>query len=212
MVAAVTVVRELTASLQVDIKQRQRDIRRRRALDTVAFSENEPRSGVFACQLRDILSRDMKSSRGVMPVGLRQVDENLQGVCSCTGAGRFIVNSPTRGFEPIKITGRQIEVITKGVAVAECALAVLKHDCNRGKPGMGMCPEGGLGHDEVIDHDQRVHQPPEVSVFIALGLKTVTNRERVTFTLGMGFAGDACELVDMLGVHVILSLCVALTI
>jgi len=199
-------VRELTAGLHVDIKQRQRDIRRSRAADTVAVSEQEPRRGVFARQLWDIPGGKVKGCRGIMPLFCGQVDENLQRVGLGSGAGRFIVKGPSRGFEPVKITGRQIEVIAKGIAVAECALAVLKHDRDRRKPGMGMCPEGGLRHHEMIDHDQRIHQPLEIRVLIALGLKSVAYLDLATVTLCMGFAGDPCEIVDPLRVHVILSL------
>ncbi len=71
---------------------------------------------------------------------------------------------------------------------------------------MGMCPECGLGHDEVIDHEKRVHQPPEVRMLVTLCLKPIAHRERTAFALGMDFAGDACELVDMLRGHVSLSL------
>jgi hypothetical protein len=136
----------------------------------------------------------------------RKVDEDLQRVGSGIGAGRFVVKGAARGLEPIKITGRQIEVIAKGIAVVKRPFAVLEHDRHGRQPGMGMCPEGGLRHGEVIHHDQRVHQPPEVCMLIALGLKAVANPERTTVALGMGFAGDACELVDMLRVHVSLSL------
>jgi len=49
-------------------------------------------------------------------------------------------------------------------------------------------------------------------VLIALGLKAVAYLDLATVTLCMGFAGDPCETVDTLRVHVILSLCTALII
>ena len=40
-----------------------------------------------------------------MPDFGRKVDEDLQGVGPGTGMWRFVMNGPTRGFEPIQITG-----------------------------------------------------------------------------------------------------------
>ena len=141
-----------------------------------------------------------------------EVDEDLQRVGSRIGLGLFVVNGPARRLEPIKITGCQIEVVAKRVPIVKRAYAVLEHDRHGGQPGMGMCPEGGLRHGEVIHHDQRVHQSPEVRMLIALGLKAVIESEFTTVTLGMGFAGDACEPVNVLRVHVSLLLCVAFII
>jgi len=43
-------------------------------------------------------------------------------------------------------------------------------------------------------------------MLVALGRKPVTNGDLVAVTLGVGFAGNACEFVDMLRGHVSLSL------
>ena len=203
---------KLATGLYVDIKQRQRVVRRNRPPKVARFAKDEPCSGSVARKPWDICRRHVQDGRGVMSVLCGEVDEHLQRVGSCAGTGRFVVKGTARGFEPIKITGCQIEVIAKRIAVVKRAFAVLEHDRHGRQPGMGMCPEGGLRHGEVIHHDKRVHQPPEVCMLVALRLKTVANRERATAALGMGFAGDACELVDLLRVHVILSLCVVLTI
>ena len=50
------------------------------------------------------------------------------------------------------------------IPVAEAAGAVLEEHAHRREPGMGMGSEGRLGHGEVIDHDQRVHQTVELAM------------------------------------------------
>ena len=60
--------------------------------------------------------------------------------------------------------------------------------------------------DEVIDHDQRIHQTAEIRMLVALGRKPVTDRDLATVALGVCFAGNACELINQLRRHVILSL------
>ena len=71
---------------------------------------------------------------------------------------------------------------------------------------MRMGAKGRLRHDEVIDHDQRIHQTTEICMLVALGRKPVANRDLAAVAMGVGFAGNACELINQLRGHVILSL------
>lgn len=207
MVILVAGMRKLATGLYVDIKQCQRVVWCKRALKTATFAKDYPRRGPIVRKAWDVRGWHVKGGRSVMPVLCRQIDEDLQRMGSGAGARRFIVKGSARGLEPIKVAGGQIEVVAKGVAVVKRAVAVLEHDRHGRQSGMGMCPEGGLGHGEVIDHDQGVHQSPEVCVLIALGLKAVADGQRASVTLSMGFTWDACKFVNMLRVHLNLSLC-----
>ena len=69
-----------------------------------------------------------------------------------------------------------------------------------------MGAEGRLRHNEVINHDQRIHEAAKVRMLVALGRKPVTNGDLAAVISGVGFAGNACELINQLRGHVILSL------
>ena len=88
----------------------------------------------------------------------------------------------------------------------ERAFTVFEHDCDGRQPGVRMGAEGRLRHDEVVDHDQRVHQTAEVRMLVALGRKPLTNGDLAAVALLMCFAGNACELINQVRGHVILSL------
>ena len=125
MVVFVARVGEPPARLQVNIQQRQRVVGRNRPLNAARFSKNKPRRGPRARKLWDIRGCDVKGGWRIMPVLCCQIDENLQRVGACAGAGLFVVKRAARGLEPIQITGRQIEIIAKGIAVVKRAFTVL---------------------------------------------------------------------------------------
>ena len=70
--------------------------------------------------------------------GLLSVPGKTPDLADCVEArakaafGRaFIVHRPTAGLEPIKITGREVDVVAEGVAVVEQAPAVFEEHRNR---------------------------------------------------------------------------------
>ena len=96
------------------------------------------------------------------------------GASSCTvvigvDEGQFfddglVVHRAARGLQPVEIARSQLDVVAQRIPVAEAAGAVLEKHAHRRQPGMRMGSEGRLGHGEVIDHDQRVHQTVQLAM------------------------------------------------
>ena len=72
------------------------------------------------------------------------------------------------------------------------------------KPGMGVRREGGLGHGEVVRHDQRVHQPVELAMELAERFKARTPGHRLSVLDRGDWGAGSVSWVPLLRGHVFL--------
>ena len=98
----------------------------------------------------------VRASKPIPPKTLGQIHEDLQGVDLRILSG--LSSWPHRSRRPTsKGRGPQFDMVTEGIPVEERSYAIPEHDGHCRDAGVEVRFEGRRCHDEVVNHEQRVH-------------------------------------------------------